>query len=180
MADHLFFGRRHLQERIANGILPVSGTFADYRKAELEYLRGRAAGRVSEGGLDLVDERARLAKEQADRIAMENAEARGESARWEDFEAVAVPLFSSTVQRLRAVPTKAAPEAHGAATIAQAEAVYRQHQDDALSDLSAVLAEGSRGLRRRIAAASAERRRRARQRPAPVQPDDGARVVGGV
>lgn len=44
------------------------------------HLREVAAGRYAEGELDLAGERARLAKEQADRIAMQNAERRGELA----------------------------------------------------------------------------------------------------
>lgn len=44
------------------------------------HLREVAAGRASSGDLDLVQERARLAKEQADKVAMLNARARRELA----------------------------------------------------------------------------------------------------
>lgn len=179
IAQHLdLSGGAVLRELVAKGILPATGTLDEYRAAYIKHLRGRAAGHVSEDGLDLTAERARLAKEQADRIAMENAEARGEQARWEDVEAFLVPLLSSMVQRVRAVPAKAAPEAHGAATIAEAEAAYRRDQDDALRDVVEILVAGPREVRRRVGSAAAERRRRARQRPAPAEPADGARVGG--
>ena len=44
------------------------------------HLREMAAGRGGDGGADLVTERARLAREQADKIAMQNAVTRGELA----------------------------------------------------------------------------------------------------
>lgn len=44
------------------------------------HLREVAAGRAASGDLDLASERARLAKEQADKVAMQNAVTRGELA----------------------------------------------------------------------------------------------------
>lgn len=48
--------------------------------AYCEHLRGMAAGRGGEGSLVLTTERARLAREQADKVAMQNAVTRGELA----------------------------------------------------------------------------------------------------
>ncbi|WP_342361394.1 hypothetical protein [Terrarubrum flagellatum] len=47
-------------------------------RAYLEHLRAQAAGRLGTGKLILTDERARLAKEQADKQAIENAKLRAE------------------------------------------------------------------------------------------------------
>lgn len=174
LANHLDLSRNGAQDLIAKGVLPKAGTLDEYRVIYLRHLRGRASGHSNE----LMDERQRLAKEQADRIAMENAETRVEIARWVDVESFLLPLFSGVVQRLRAVPAKAAPEAHGAATIATGEAIYRRHQDEALAELATLLAGGTPGLRRRVAGEGAERRRRARQRAAPAEPEDGERVGG--
>lgn len=87
-------------------------------------------------GYDLTAERARLAKEQADKLAMDNAETRGELVRGGSVESWLVSLLSGLVVRMRAIPAKAAPEAHGAASIAEVEAVYRRHQDEVLAEIA--------------------------------------------
>ena len=86
---------------------------------------------------DLDRARARLAKEQGDKIARENALARGEIVPASEVEGWMVQLFSSFMQRIRALPAKAAPEAHGSETIAQCESVLRRHTDEALEEISA-------------------------------------------
>lgn len=58
----------------------VDYTLEQLRIAYIRDLREKAAGRATEGDLDLATERARLASEQADKIAMQNAERRGELA----------------------------------------------------------------------------------------------------
>jgi hypothetical protein len=157
------FDRRTVRQRLA-GLEPVEQT-----GRELRYASSAALAQLYlSDSLDLSRERARLASEQADRIAMDNAEARGESARWEDVESFMLPIFSAVTQRIMAVPAQAAPEAHGAATIAASEAAIRAPIHDALHDLAAVLSGGPPALRRRVAEKAAERRLRNRQRPAPA------------
>jgi hypothetical protein len=156
------FDRRTVRQRLA-GLEPVERT-----GRELLYeSRAALAQLYLSDSLDLSRERARLASEQADRIAMENAEARGEAMRWEDAEAFLLPIMSATAQRILAVPAKAAPEAHVALSLVACEAAIREPVHDALHDLAAVLSEGPPGLRRLVAAKAAERRQRNRQRPAP-------------
>ena len=59
----------------------ADGASADeWLLAYCDHLREVAAGRGGEGSLELASERARLAKEQADKIAMANAITRGELA----------------------------------------------------------------------------------------------------
>lgn len=59
----------------------VDGASADeWLLAYCDHLRSVAAGRGGEASLELAAERARLAKEQADKIAMQNAVTRGELA----------------------------------------------------------------------------------------------------
>lgn len=55
---------------------PVGRWLLDY----CEHMRGVAAGRGGDDGVELTAARARLAKEQADKIAMQNAVTRGELA----------------------------------------------------------------------------------------------------
>jgi phage terminase Nu1 subunit (DNA packaging protein) len=162
---------------ISKGTLPKSGTLDEYRVAYIRHLRKRAAGHISaDGSLDVTAEKARLTKEQADRVAMENAEARGELLRGEDVEAFTVPLLSGVAQRLLAMPDKAAPEAHSAETIQACAEAIRSHQRDALAEVTDALAAG---VGQRIAAEATARRRRARERVAAAEPADGARVGRG-
>ncbi len=69
-----------VSDLISRGVLYAGDSAASWLHAYCGHLREQAAGRYSEGDLDLVEERARLAKEQADRLAMQNAETRGELA----------------------------------------------------------------------------------------------------
>ena len=62
------------------GMLVAGAAMGQWLAAYCSHLREQAAGRASEGGLDLGTERARLAKEQADKIALANAVTRGELA----------------------------------------------------------------------------------------------------
>lgn len=64
----------------AAGVLADGDTLGGWLLAYCHRLRETAAGRQAEGGLDLATERARLAREQADKIAMQNAVSRKELA----------------------------------------------------------------------------------------------------
>jgi terminase small subunit / prophage DNA-packing protein len=73
----------------------------------LEYcgnLREVAAGRATNGELDLASERARLAKEQADKVAMQNAERRGELAPVSAMEMVLAAVGSKVGKILDTIP----------------------------------------------------------------------------
>ena len=63
---------------LTDGVLPRGGTGRDWLLAYVERLREQAAGRDPTG--DLTRQRARLAKEQADAVALKNQVARGEYA----------------------------------------------------------------------------------------------------
>jgi terminase small subunit / prophage DNA-packing protein len=69
-----------LFEMLSKLKLPADPPLDTVRVAYIRRLREQAAGRYSEGPLDLVNERARLAKEQADRLEMQNAVTRKEMA----------------------------------------------------------------------------------------------------
>ena len=62
------------------GIDWKTSTIDEIRVAYIRHLREQAAGRAASGALDLATERARLAKEQADKVAMQNAVTRGDLA----------------------------------------------------------------------------------------------------
>lgn len=84
-----------VSEMVARGVLTPN---APADRWLLEYcgnLREVAAGRVANGDLDLLAERARLAKEQADRIALQNAVTRKQYA---PVEILAVALAATAAQ----------------------------------------------------------------------------------
>jgi phage terminase Nu1 subunit (DNA packaging protein) len=104
------------------------------RVAYLRHLRERAAGRASEAseddGFDLVSERARLAKEQADHWATRNAQIRGDLAPPADITLAVRGLIELSKARLMRVPAKVA-QGDGALRTLIADAI-----EDALSDLT--------------------------------------------
>lgn len=69
-------------------------------------LREQAAGRASTGDLDLVQERARLAKEQADKVAMGNAVERRELAPVSLMEVILAKLGRQIIGILEALPVE--------------------------------------------------------------------------
>jgi phage terminase Nu1 subunit (DNA packaging protein) len=81
IAEHLDMSDRSVREFLSDaGIDHKLATLDEIRIAYIRRLRETAAGRLAEGGLDLATERARLAKEQADKIAYQNAQTRKELA----------------------------------------------------------------------------------------------------
>jgi len=81
IADHLDLSQPTVSELMGRLRIDWRTTaLDDIRIAYIRHLRERAAGRAAAGELDLAGERARLAKEQADRVAMQNAVTRNELA----------------------------------------------------------------------------------------------------
>lgn len=74
IAKHLIMGVRTLRRLIEEGKLPATGSLDEYREAAFRQLREVAAGRSAKaGGLDLVGERALLAKRQRERVELDLA-----------------------------------------------------------------------------------------------------------
>lgn len=69
-----------VSDLVRRKILPDGASADEWLLAYCDNLREMAAGRGGEGAGELVAERARLAREQADKIAMQNAVTRGELA----------------------------------------------------------------------------------------------------
>lgn len=70
-----------VSDLIKRGILTDGDVASNWLIAYCSHLREQAAGRAgSDGSLDLVSERARLAKEQADKVAFQNALTRNQLA----------------------------------------------------------------------------------------------------
>jgi terminase small subunit / prophage DNA-packing protein len=156
VADHLFMSRQNAGDLFARGILPDRGRggadLDECRRAYIEHIRAQAAGRLGtgDGDLDLTEERARKAKEEADRLEMMNAQMRGELLARGDVDAAVGAAFARVRAKMLSVPTKVAAEAMLVDTPAEAEALIREAVAEALGELSAtstadLLAEAADG-----------------------------------
>jgi len=65
---------------LSRGIISTGAPAGEWLKGYCSHIREMAAGREASGDLDLATERARLAKEQADKVAMQNCVSRRELA----------------------------------------------------------------------------------------------------
>lgn len=87
-------------------MLTREASLGEWITAYCANLREHAAGRAGKGEFNLVDERARLAKEQADRVARENAVADRELAPVALLETTLAQLARQLAGILEAIPVK--------------------------------------------------------------------------
>ena len=103
----------------------------------IRYLRDRSIGRDGEQSSDIASERARLTREQADKMAMENAKARNELIPTPLVQKSIERAFSAFGARIDAIPRKAVPRLKGCSGDAAREKVLRELIREALHELSA-------------------------------------------
>jgi len=84
-ADLVGVAPQAISSLVQGSILTREQTIGEWLLEYTKHLRKRAAGHVSEEGLDLVQERAALAREQRESAALKNAEMRGELVRAEEI-----------------------------------------------------------------------------------------------
>lgn len=106
VGSHLDLSERSVRDWEAKLGISADYTMADFRIAYIRRLREEAAGRATDGDLDLAGERARLAKEQADKIAMQNAERRGELAPVGAMEMVLAKVGTKVGKILDTIPAQ--------------------------------------------------------------------------
>ena len=130
---------------IAKGVLPAAQARSGLdlkacRIAYVRHLRERAAGRASDAaaddGLDLVAERARLAKSQADAQEMRNDVMRGQVVLTADVAASIGQCCATVRDRLLALPSEAAPAIHRCRTAAEVQGMLYAAVHEALTELS--------------------------------------------
>jgi phage terminase Nu1 subunit (DNA packaging protein) len=142
VAHHIGVTPKYVQDLINEGVIERKGRgeydLNECRDAYIKKLRIAASGRSSSGELDLVAERARLAKEQADSKEMENAITRGELVYIDDVAKKVEVALSNVKIRLLAVPTKAAPEAAAADDAKEVQALIERHIIEALNELAGI------------------------------------------
>lgn len=91
---------------VGRGVLNAGDTAGQWLLHYCENLREQAAGRASMGDLDLVQERARLAKEQADKVAMANQIERKELAPVTVLEMIIAKVGRQIAATLEAIPVQ--------------------------------------------------------------------------
>jgi phage terminase Nu1 subunit (DNA packaging protein) len=142
VAAHLGVTIKYVQDLIANGTIAKKGRgeydLDECRQSYIARLRESAAGRANAGDLNLTDERARLAKEQADAKEMENAITRGELVYIEDVAKRVEVALSNVKTKLLAVPTKVAAEAAAADDAKEVQALIERHIIEALNELAGI------------------------------------------
>lgn len=147
VARHIGVSAKYVQDLIRDGVLERKSRglydLDECRDAYISKLREKAAGRAGSGELDLVAERARLAKEQADAKEMENAVERGDLVYIEDVAKQVENQFTKVRTRLLGVPTKVAPEVHACATTREVQSVIEQAIVEALNELVGYAEKGS-------------------------------------
>lgn len=139
VAAHLGMSHKNVQELIKKGVIEQQDR-GKYdldvaRKQYITHVREVAAGRSKVGDLDLQEERARLAKEQADAKEMENEVQRGLLV---DIESVAAAMEKQLTRvrtKLLAVPTKVAPEAHASSNVKEVQQLLEDAIIEALNEL---------------------------------------------
>lgn len=113
LARFLTVSRQRASDLIRDGVIPDKGpngydVFACLG-AYHDNLREVAAGRGAGGVLDLAQERARLAKEQADKVALENAVSRNELMPEAEVVSTWQTIITAARAKFLALPTKMAP-----------------------------------------------------------------------
>jgi phage terminase Nu1 subunit (DNA packaging protein) len=102
----------------------------------IRYLRERTIGKDGVVIPDIASERARLTREQADKMAMENATSRGELISVHLVRKSLERTFSAFGSRVDAIPRKAVPRLKGCTGDAAREKVLREMVREALNELS--------------------------------------------
>lgn len=142
VASHLDLTDRAVRDLISRGVLPREKGRLELKASRVAYirhLREVAAGRQSDGddsGLDLVVQRARLAKEQADEKALTNAQLRREVVPSDDVERGYITLATTISQRARAIAAAMCEDLAAESDPAKCEELLENAVDDALSELA--------------------------------------------
>lgn len=93
-----------VSDLLSRGIIASGQPVSQWLRAYCSNLREVAAGRLAGEGYDLATERARLAREQADKIAMQNAQTRRELAPAYLIEEVLAKAGAKVAGILEAIP----------------------------------------------------------------------------
>lgn len=147
LARHLSMTTKTARELIAKGVIEQPDGRGLYdldacRHAYIVYLREVSAGIA---GTTLSGERARLAREQADGKAMENARMRGELLERSEVVGIMQAAIGASRAALLALPSKVAPLVIGVEDLPEIQALIEEHIRGALDELSTTSIEPESG-----------------------------------
>lgn len=103
-ADMIGVSEAAVSGMVKAGVIVSGQCVGAWLRDYCSHIREQAAGRAAAGNFDLATERARLAKEQADKVAMQNAERRGELAPVAAMEMVLATVGSKVGKILDTIP----------------------------------------------------------------------------
>lgn len=135
-ADHVGVARQNITVMVGRGSIDLTEGLDVSRLKYINILREAAAGRASENGFDLVEERARLAHHQADKTELEVATLRGELIPAEIVKRVQGDMVSAYRARSLSIPTKAAHELLGLDDLNEAQDILKSYIYEALDELA--------------------------------------------
>jgi phage terminase Nu1 subunit (DNA packaging protein) len=146
-AAHVGINQAAVADLVRRGVIESEGrNTIDLDAARLAYiahLRSLASGGSGDpdADLDLSKERARLAKEQADKQEMLNAVMRGELLERGAVDDAVIAAFARVRAKMLSVPSKCAPLVVGVETATEVQETLRRSVHDALQELSDTLVE---------------------------------------
>lgn len=111
---HLDLGDTAVRDWLKRLQLTRASSLDDIRVAYIRSLRDSASGSTGTAGHNLTEERARLSAEQADRVAMENAQKRGDLVSRALVESTLADVGRQAVAILDAVPAQIKRKVKGA------------------------------------------------------------------
>ena len=142
-AEHIGVKNSVVNDLVRKSIIQErsDGTGIDIDEARLDYIAHLRSVAGNKSGnpvadLNLSKERARKAKEEADRLEMANAQTRGELLARGDVDAAVTAAVARVRAKMLSVPTKVAAEAMIASTPAEAEAIIRAAVCESLAELA--------------------------------------------
>ena len=139
VAAHLGVSSKYVNDLIAKGYIEKKDRgkydIDECRASYIHNLREAAAGRAANGDLDLAEERARLAKEQADAKEMQNMVERGELLYMDDVIKDFEEQLMNCKTKLLAAPTKVAAEIFASRDVQEVQEIMEEAIKDALSEL---------------------------------------------
>jgi len=140
-AAHIFLSERRFNSLLEQEIvtrMPTGKYDLDtVRKEYITHIRDVASGRSGNirANLDYTEERARLAKEQADSQEMKNAMQRGALVQIDDVTDVVEEQFIALRAKLLAMPTKYAALVYTSEDLKEAKLVFEEAILEALNEL---------------------------------------------
>lgn len=140
-AAHLFMSTERFNVLLNDAVIkrmPAGKYDLDVVREEyIKHVRDIASGRSGnmKANLDLTEERARLAKEQADSQEMKNSVQRGSLVQIDDVVDIVEEQFIALRAKLLGMPTKIAPLVFASSDLREAKSIFEEGVLEALDEL---------------------------------------------